>query len=180
MGGRETQPGRRKAARATSNPRPRRSVEGAPWRPLQSGRPDLNRRPHAPQACALPGCATPRVSAFANARRVPWALRARNKSRIVRILTRASCTPDDHGQVPDRARASILPASERSRVSTLYRCRMLCDANGRPNPRVGVGCHLDTLLACGLLSPHSSSHSDHNTVPGGRPKETRHDGEPGR
>src|SRR5262249_29656852 len=25
-----------------------------------SGRPDLNRRPHAPQACALPGCATPR------------------------------------------------------------------------------------------------------------------------
>jgi hypothetical protein len=25
-----------------------------------SGWPDLNRRPHAPQACALPGCATPR------------------------------------------------------------------------------------------------------------------------
>src|SRR5262245_13314772 len=25
-----------------------------------SGRPDLNRGPHAPQACALPGCATPR------------------------------------------------------------------------------------------------------------------------
>src|SRR5262249_27653801 len=27
-----------------------------------SGRPDLNRGPHAPQACALPGCATPRLS----------------------------------------------------------------------------------------------------------------------
>ena len=26
-----------------------------------SGWPDLNRRPHAPQACALPGCATPRL-----------------------------------------------------------------------------------------------------------------------
>src|SRR3981189_2886373 len=26
-----------------------------------SGRPDLNRGPHAPQACALPGCATPRL-----------------------------------------------------------------------------------------------------------------------
>jgi hypothetical protein len=25
-----------------------------------SGRQDLNLRPHAPQACALPGCATPR------------------------------------------------------------------------------------------------------------------------
>src|SRR5271157_5276435 len=25
-----------------------------------SGRPDLNRGPHAPQACALPDCATPR------------------------------------------------------------------------------------------------------------------------
>lgn len=29
-----------------------------------SGRPDLNRRPHAPQACALPGCATPRPCLF--------------------------------------------------------------------------------------------------------------------
>ena len=31
-------------------------LQGRDW----SGRPDLNRRPHAPQACALPGCATPR------------------------------------------------------------------------------------------------------------------------
>jgi hypothetical protein len=30
-----------------------------------SGRLDLNQRPHAPQACALPGCATSRL--FANA-----------------------------------------------------------------------------------------------------------------
>ncbi len=27
---------------------------------MQSGRPDLNRRPPAPEAGALPGCATPR------------------------------------------------------------------------------------------------------------------------
>ena len=27
-----------------------------------SGRLDLNQRPHAPQACALPGCATSRLS----------------------------------------------------------------------------------------------------------------------
>ena len=27
---------------------------------LWSGRGDLNPRPHAPEACALPGCATPR------------------------------------------------------------------------------------------------------------------------
>jgi hypothetical protein len=26
----------------------------------QSGRPDLNRGPHRPERCALPGCATPR------------------------------------------------------------------------------------------------------------------------
>jgi hypothetical protein len=54
---------------------------------LQSGWPDLNRRPHAPQACALPGCATPRVSASANAGRVPRATRNRNKHSAVRILT---------------------------------------------------------------------------------------------
>src|SRR3954471_19443036 len=30
---------------------------------LQSGRPDLNRGPHRPERCALPGCATPRSAA---------------------------------------------------------------------------------------------------------------------
>jgi len=34
-----------------------------------SGWPDLNRRPHAPQACALPGCATPRPLDDAERRR---------------------------------------------------------------------------------------------------------------
>ena len=33
-----------------------------------SGRPDLNRGPHAPQACALPGCATPRPHLLSNSR----------------------------------------------------------------------------------------------------------------
>jgi hypothetical protein len=28
---------------------------------LKSGRPDLNRGPHRPERCALPGCATPRI-----------------------------------------------------------------------------------------------------------------------
>ena len=32
------------------------NATGREW----SGRVDLNHRPHAPQACALPGCATPR------------------------------------------------------------------------------------------------------------------------
>ena len=31
---------------------------------IQSGRPDLNRGPHRPERCALPGCATPRESAI--------------------------------------------------------------------------------------------------------------------
>ena len=30
-------------------------------RPLDSGRLDLNQRPHDPQSCALPNCATPRI-----------------------------------------------------------------------------------------------------------------------
>src|SRR5262245_50039466 len=33
-------------------------------RGLQSGRPDLNRGPHRPERCALPGCATPRGAAI--------------------------------------------------------------------------------------------------------------------
>ena len=36
-----------------------------------SGRPDLNRGPHAPQACALPGCATPRLSDCSSSRLSP-------------------------------------------------------------------------------------------------------------
>jgi hypothetical protein len=33
-----------------------------------SGRPDLNRRPHRPERCALPGCATPRGDPFCQRR----------------------------------------------------------------------------------------------------------------
>src|SRR5438876_8737507 len=38
---------------------------------FESGRPDLNRGPHRPERCALPGCATPRR--VAKYRRGPWA-----------------------------------------------------------------------------------------------------------
>src|SRR5205085_11789291 len=43
---------------------PRRGSDGPGERPRSlkwSGRLDLNQRPHAPQACALPGCATSRL-----------------------------------------------------------------------------------------------------------------------
>jgi hypothetical protein len=40
--------------------------------PHQSGRPDLNRRPHGPKPCALPDCATPRST--------PVILKMRNSS----------------------------------------------------------------------------------------------------
>ena len=52
--------------RRPARPRHRRSCAAAPPQPAvrrvegQSGRPDLNRRPHRPERCALPGCATPR------------------------------------------------------------------------------------------------------------------------
>jgi hypothetical protein len=40
----------------------REGIARSPHAPLprQSGRPDLNRGPHRPERCALPGCATPR------------------------------------------------------------------------------------------------------------------------
>src|SRR5207249_8150737 len=44
----------------------------------KSGREDLNLRPHAPQACALPGCATSRCTQFR--------FSARAKSRCPAIL----------------------------------------------------------------------------------------------
>src|SRR5437588_10763598 len=48
-----------------------------------SGRPDLNRRPHAPQACALPGCATPRPSVSATTLRpTPRAIESKITGRI--------------------------------------------------------------------------------------------------
>ena len=37
----------------------------------QSGRPDLNRGPHRPERCALPGCATPRCRRQYHTRRQP-------------------------------------------------------------------------------------------------------------
>src|SRR5262249_20913412 len=40
------------------------------WRPVPSGREDLNLRPPAPKAGALPGCATPRIGSDARDLRV--------------------------------------------------------------------------------------------------------------
>ena len=40
-------------------------LKGAPFL-IQSGRLDSNQRPHAPQTCALPGCATSRDTMAAN------------------------------------------------------------------------------------------------------------------
>ena len=37
----------------------------------QSGRPDLNRGPHRPERCALPGCATPRCPRHSSTRHAP-------------------------------------------------------------------------------------------------------------
>ena len=53
MGSMRLMPPRRSSPAATKRPR----VSGAFQK---SGRPDLNRGPHRPERCALPGCATPR------------------------------------------------------------------------------------------------------------------------
>ncbi len=57
------------------NCRPPRSLRNLRW----SGRLDLNQRPHAPQACALPGCATSRPD------RRHIALQWAAKERITRV-----------------------------------------------------------------------------------------------
>ena len=41
-------------------PEPASSSSGGSNEGFSSGRPDLNRGPHRPERCALPGCATPR------------------------------------------------------------------------------------------------------------------------
>ncbi len=51
----------------TYDPWPRSALAHRRTKPLQtatnkSGRPDLNRGPHRPERCALPGCATPRMA----------------------------------------------------------------------------------------------------------------------
>src|ERR1700747_2155939 len=38
---------------------------------FESGRPDLNRGPHRPERCALPGCATPRGASQYSTRHLP-------------------------------------------------------------------------------------------------------------
>jgi hypothetical protein len=48
------------AAAASRRGCAKRAQEQDVWERVESGRPDLNRRPPAPKAGALPGCATPR------------------------------------------------------------------------------------------------------------------------
>ena len=51
--------------------------------PLISGRQDLNLRPHAPHACALPGCATPRASRKADHTYDPVFMQKRVKIPVI-------------------------------------------------------------------------------------------------
>jgi hypothetical protein len=50
----------RRSARSGHNRGPLRNIRFS-RASLKSGRPDLNRGPHRPERCALPGCATPRM-----------------------------------------------------------------------------------------------------------------------
>lgn len=57
----------------------------------QSGRPDLNRGPHRPERCALPGCATPRRRAkYPTPARSRWVTRCGPKSGVGKV---AQCPP---------------------------------------------------------------------------------------
>src|ERR1700689_2012283 len=53
----------RRCGRRRRGPRRRAEPRACPPAPAEliSGRPDLNRGPHRPERCALPGCATPRI-----------------------------------------------------------------------------------------------------------------------
>ncbi len=65
-----------------------------------SGRPDLNRGPHAPQACALPDCATPRRTLQGYHRRSRRVKKARSESRISSSILRfKSCAAPYPGPI---------------------------------------------------------------------------------
>jgi hypothetical protein len=72
-------------------------VRGPSRRMDQSGRPDLNRGPHRPERCALPGCATPRSS-----------------SSITQVRGAASTGRDRRGTGRDRRGESSRRAAARS------------------------------------------------------------------
>src|SRR5207302_9063452 len=67
-----------------------------------SGREDLNLRPHDPQSCALPGCATPRPS---GALSQTWHGRSRREQPPQRLQTLA--------HAPERRRRARVPAPAR-------------------------------------------------------------------
>ena len=168
------------ACKRSEQPRiPRRTVgiEGASWAALQSGRPDLNRRPHAPQACALPGCATPRVFARRRTRgRVPRALWTRNERARQDSDPRAmhaSATASKCQNARARQFCPHLAGFECQLCIVAGCCVMRTVARSLASARAR---HLDTLLACRLLSPTLSRRWDEHTGS----KETRHDREPGR
>ena len=56
----------------------------------QSGRPDLNRGPHRPERCALPGCATPRRAGQYPTRRAGRYRRAGARRRLARSSPRST------------------------------------------------------------------------------------------
>ncbi len=70
---------------------------------LQSGRPDLNRGPHRPERCALPGCATPRCVQYSTGARTPA-----RRHDFGHTLPAGSADPAEDGTgQPGSARAAI-------------------------------------------------------------------------
>ena len=99
------------------------SREKAAEREKWSGREDSNLRPHGPEPCALPGCATPR-----GARTIPWPVAFRDRSGPDVHGRRAACS------APHRRAVAARVGDRRERAVLLERDRV--DA---PELPVGVG-----------------------------------------
>lgn len=101
-----------------------------------SGRPDLNRRPSAPQADALPGCATPRHGAD------PLLRTGRKYSRLLResgMENRQSLPADRrlpilHSRFPAFQRRNICSTSSSSIRTCLTICELSADSSFADSP----------------------------------------------
>ena len=102
----------------TPDPRLRRPLLYPPELQARSGRADLNGRPPAPKAGALPSCATPR--AISN-NTPPWRPQPHIRHGDVATRSRDDSVPVDHG-VRDRNRGANAPASRS--CSGTRRCGM--------------------------------------------------------
>ena len=103
-------PPRRRCCRHPPGARllPRLLLEGTRSRSgrgnVQSGRPDLNRGPHRPERCALPGCATPRC--------------ARDSSRGAQGRRNAGARPPRESPQPTMKGATAVRTCGMDRVSS--------------------------------------------------------------